>query len=71
MLDKMHTPEVEQMIAKTAHGASYVGAGATTISGLNLNEWGVVVGMVFTALTYFTFLFFKVREDRRARNEDE
>lgn len=56
---------LELMASKAAHGASYIGGGATVVSGLSLNEWGVVVGMCFTAATYFTFLYFKIKQDRR------
>ena len=59
------SPQIETMISKAAHGASYIGGSATVASGLTLNEWGVVVGMCFTGLTYFTFLYFKIRQDRR------
>lgn len=58
--------DLEVMISKAAHGASYVGGGGTiVIAGLDLSDLGVLVGMCFTALTYFTFLYFKIKQDRR------
>tara|TARA_Y100000310_G_scaffold302008_1_gene338955 strand:+ start:932 stop:1156 length:225 start_codon:yes stop_codon:yes gene_type:complete len=60
-----HLEHVEHVAVKAAHGGAYIGSGATIISGLTVNEWGVIVGMIFTVLTYLTFTIFKYRQDQR------
>ncbi|RMG70573.1 MAG: hypothetical protein D6711_16985 [Chloroflexi bacterium] len=55
----------EHIAAKTAAVASYASAGATTFFGLTLNEWGVIIGMLCSVLTYATYLYFKIRDDKR------
>ena len=48
----------------TVAPATYLAAGGTVFMGLNVQEWGIVgviVGIVFTVLTYATTFYFKRR----------
>jgi len=41
------------------------GTGTGTIAGLQISDVGVIVGIVFTVLTYVTYLYFSWRKDKR------
>ena len=56
----------EDLPEKLAHVISYIlGGGTATGAAMDLSNFGILVGVFFTALTYGTFLFFSVRRDRR------
>lgn len=65
----MMTPTVGQnnmdnTIATTT-GLSYGSGLAGVLWGMTLNEWLAIGGFVFMALTYFTNLFYRERDERR------
>ncbi len=53
------------MINKIADLSSYTAAGGTVIAGYALSEVAMVVGMVFIVLTYFTGLYFKLKDNKK------
>ena len=65
LLETNNPDIIVDKVTKTAHGLSYLGAGGTVTSGLTHSEIGVYGGLVFTGLTYFTYLYFNWRKDRR------
>lgn len=60
---------VDTVGVKVASTATYAGAGVTVIFGLNLNEWGVLFGIAFTAITLAVNFWFQY--DRRKREMRE
>ena len=52
------------VVEKVATKASYAASGLTIVSGLTVNEWGVVVGMVLGSLTFIFNVWFKMRYGR-------
>ena len=46
-------------------GLSYGSGFAGFIAGLSLNDWLALGGLFFIALTYFTNLYFRLRDERR------
>lgn len=51
---------IESIATKTTYTAS----GLTVLSGLTINEWGVVVGMVLGVLTFIFNVWFKMKYKR-------
>ena len=57
------------MQGAVATAASYMAGAVSAITGWSLNEWLAIAGLFFMALTYFTNLYFKRRDDRRREAE--
>ncbi len=56
----------------TATKSAYSSSGILGFLSLfTLNEWALIAAMVIGAATYFTNLFFKIREDRRKTRADK
>lgn len=53
-----------EAIEKTATKGAYIASGATIFSGLTVNEWGVVVGMVLGVCTFIFNVWFKMKYGR-------
>lgn len=51
-------------VEKAATKGAYLASGATIVSGLTVNEWGVVVGMVLGVLTFGFNVWFKMKYGR-------
>lgn len=54
-----------EAIEKGLTGVSYTASGATIISGLTVNEWGVVVGMIIGVCTLAFNIWFKMKYMRK------
>jgi len=57
------------LIERGATKAAYVASGATVVSGLTINEWGVIVGMIGVGITTGFNVWFKMKYGRGERNE--
>jgi len=53
-----------ELVEKTATKAAYITSGATIYSGLTVNEWGVIVGMVLGVATLGFNIWFKMKYGR-------
>lgn len=61
----MQHPQPEQI---TAAASITSGVSTATVAGFQLSEIGVIVGTVFTVLTFFMSLYFHIKKDRRERD---
>jgi hypothetical protein len=52
------------LIERGATKAAYAASGVTVVSGLTINEWGVIVGMVGVAITTGFNIWFKMKYQR-------
>lgn len=57
--------QVERAATKTAYAAS----GLTVVSGLTVNEWGVVVGMILGFATFGFNVWFKLKYGRGNKDD--
>lgn len=53
-----------EVIEKTATKTAYAASGVTVISGLTVNDWGVIVGMVAAVVTTGFNIWFKLKYSR-------
>lgn len=53
-----------ETIEKAATKTAYAASGMTIVSGLTVNEWGVVVGMVLGVATFAFNVWFKMTYGR-------
>ena len=53
-------------VLQTATGASYASGIAAFVGGLSLSDWLALFGACMVLVTYFTNLYFRVEERRRA-----
>lgn len=53
-----------EVIEKAATNGAYLASGATIFSGLTVNEWGVVVGMILGFATFGFNVWFKMKYGR-------
>lgn len=51
-------------IEKAATKSAYATSGITIVSGLTVNEWGVLVGMLLGVLTFAFNVWFKMKYGR-------
>lgn len=56
---------------RIATAGTYTGSAIAAFSGLTLNEWGVVVGIVLGTLSFIANIWFKHRILRLARDRDD
>lgn len=53
-----------ELIEKTATKTAYAASGVTVISGLTVNDWGVIVGMIAAMVTTGFNIWFKLKYSR-------
>lgn len=53
------------VIEKAATKSAYATSGITIVSGLTVNEWGVLVGMILGVLTFAFNVWFKLKYGRQ------
>lgn len=62
---------VVRVVEGVATKASYAASGVTIVSGLTVNEWGVVVGMILGFATFGFNVWFKMKYGRGDRKDEE
>ena len=62
----LHSESFEAAGAKIGTTMMYSGAGASVASGLTLNQWGVIVGIIVGVVGLIANVWFKWREDQRS-----
>ena len=56
-----------ELIEKAATKTAYAASGVTVVSGLTINEWGVIVGGIAAIITTFFNIWFKMKYQRGKR----
>jgi MFS superfamily sulfate permease-like transporter len=55
-----------------AEKVSYITSACTVaVSALTLQEWGIIIGITMSVLTYITHLVLSIRKDRREQAEHD
>lgn len=55
----MRDEQVVEFAQKAAEKGTYIASGATLVSGLSINEWGVLIGTALGILTFVAKIYFE------------
>lgn len=68
----MATPTTQPVLEQIAPKATYYAAGVTAgVGAWTLQDWLIIVSILSIAATYFTNLYFKMRDDQRKQEKHD
>lgn len=66
----LSSESVVDHVERAATKSAYAASGLTFVSGLTVNEWGVIVGMILGFATFGFNVWFKLKYGRGENNEE-